>query len=271
MKCQAITRNLLLCPRHVKDDGIYCPQHKSYTPEIHKERWFKRYILGDMKSNSKYVLLHPFPEWHFNAIVKPLRSREIVLTKEDIQAIPDDDRYLDVYLLLVSLGCAEPQEHCFLFTRAIKLYYDEDFCMAPPQSPRYLTKLEIEKHLIASSGPLLFDYLTRALTLRHVRETLLFTTVPSRLYTQGAKELAWFPRESFESLRTEYERTAGAHHPLTKTLVERWLPELKQLYAKEKEIQKLKMNCCKEELMMNRWHPDRVWKHLEMGIDIEDM
>ena len=27
----------------------------------------------------------------------------------------------------------------------------------------------------------------------------------------------------------------------------------------------------KEELMMNRWHPDRVSKYLDMGIDVDDM
>ena len=72
-------------------------------------------------------------------------------------------------------------------------------------------------------------------------------------------------------LRSFYIEKLTDDHPLTKMLVQRWLPDLKELYQAEKAIQKIKMDQCKEELMMNRWHPNRVEKHLLMGLDVEDM
>ena len=68
-----------------------------------------------------------------------------------------------------------------------------------------------------------------------------------------------------------YEVELGEGHPLTRALVGRWLLDLKELYVAEKAIQKIKMDACKEELMMNRWHPRRVSWCLKQGLDIEDM
>ncbi len=274
MKCQAISRNLNPCSRHVADGEAYCPQHESYTPELHKQRWFNRYILGVQQYSRSFYLLYPFSESHHQAIVKPLRSGEIVMTKEDIQAIPAERCYLDVYLLLVSLGVANPQDNPSLFNEAMRTYFTL-FAWVPNPSPAYSLQQEIEKHLIGSSGFLLFEYLQSIPKVRFrdasYGNEFFFHTIPSLLETQGAKELAWFPHEALDRLRLLYERDLGVDHPLTKTLVQRWLPDLKELYETEKAIQKIKMDQCKEELMMNRWHPDRVSAYLEMGLDIDDM
>ena len=100
----------------------------------------------------------------------------------------------------------------------------------------------------------------------------LIDVIPSLLDGRGAKELSWWSRDALDAIRIYYEKVLGADHALTRCLVSRWLLDLKELYGTEKAIQKIQMDQCKEELMMNRWHPDRLTKYYEeYGIDSDDM
>ena len=248
----------------------------AYTA-LSKKEWIDTYILA----------AHGGPMFHYEFgnhvrredICGPLLSGEIVLTKEDLRMIEDYDYVLDglidVYVLLVSIGIFKARDSPILYQCAVDYYI-----RVSEMGYRNYTRVckEIETHLLASSGRLLRRYLKMIPKIVHRKAErspqfyrIFLESVPPLLETEAAKELSWDSKERLDKLRLLYQTLLGADHPLTKTLVQRWLPDLKELYATEKAVQKLKMNCCKEELMMNRWHPDRVWKHLEMGIEIEDM
>ena len=270
MACQALTNSNKQCRNWSCVDSKYCSSHQDYSPEVHKERWFKRYILGQ----GSFPFHYRFSPLSMRKVIEePLRRGEIVLTKQDILRIPVRDWYIDTFLLLVSLGVLNPSDHDQLYNQSLRYYYR---VTATGLDQRHVaTCREIEQTLIAPSGERLFQYFKDIpklhLRIRDYLFPFFIRSVTGLLDTDGAKELSWQSRETLDTLRVLYENELGADHPFTKALVQRWLPDLKELYATEKAIQKVKMDQCKEELMMNRWHPDRVWTYLNMGLDIDDM
>jgi hypothetical protein len=132
---------------------------------------------------------------------------------------------------------------------------------------------KIEKVLIVHSGRTLFDFmyfLPVFMKRNDLFSEFLLDYIPSICDSHGAKQLSWWSKNNLDELRLHYEKELEKENPFTKCLVERWLPDLKELYKTEKIIQKLKIDSCKEELMRVVWHPDRVSKYLEMGIDLND-
>jgi hypothetical protein len=273
MACRALTASLHPCRNWSSQGGDFCVAHRSYTPELHKDRWFKRHILGEGDGATPFHYSFSTADER-EAICQPIQTGEIRLTKDNVRKIPAAESYIDVYVLLVSLGVVEPLDHPSLFNKCGTYYFRT---LHQDISPIPKTCLEIEATLLAPSGRMLCQYLKaipKVVLLRRANPTyyLLFTRiVPRLLDSEAAKELSWESRDRLDRIRLLYEEELGAEHPLTRTLVQRWLPDLKELYVTEKAIQKMKMDQCKEELMMNRWHPDRVWKYLEMGLEIDDM
>jgi len=270
MSCKAIKPNFKHCRNWACSDNGYCSSHKSYSSETHKERWFKRYILGIGQPLPFYWSFAEPQDQNVKEIVRALKAGEIQLSKEDIQKIPNRDLYIDVYTLLVLFDLAKPSDHPLLLGRSL-LYYLRFLSTGARLNT---TTQVIRQSLILSTGQYLLAYLQSIpIFLKKTPEylDLFLRDVPTMLDSEAAKELSWRSRQELDVLRMVYEGKLGVDHPLTKTLVQRWLPDIKELYQTEKAIQKCKMDQCKEELMMNRWHPDRVGKYLLMGIDVEDM
>jgi hypothetical protein len=268
MSCKALKSNLALCRNWACKHSDFCHAHATLSKESLKERWVSRYLLGQ-RGYPKYTV---FSKANEKTILSDLQSGWIVLTKEDIRRFPKLDRYTDVYLLLMEHGFVERGTHTPLEFISLWLYmkllanFSNDRSLAPLRSL-------IERNMILASGKTLYDFL---LWISYPAvggprlSGLLVSYVPTLLDTEAAKELSWYPRDELDKLRIHYENIAGKDHPLTRYLVERWLLDLKELYVTEKAVQKIKMDQCKEELMMNRWHPHRVAHYLEMGLDIDD-
>ena len=271
MSCKALKSNLKQCRNWCCKDSDFCLQHSALSKETLKDRWVSLYLLGE-GSLSIYTVFNRRNE---DKILLDLQSGWITLTKEDIRKIPNQQRFIDIYLFLMENGFTERGANMKLeFT---SLWFLMQLLVNFPELTSHdrldpLVKL-IERNLVLASGKTLYDFLMwiRYPVVGRPRLTqALVTYIPKFLDTEAAKELSWYPRDELDKLRIEYENTPGKEHPLTKCLVLRWLLDLKELYQTEKAIQKIKMDQCKEELMMNRWHPDRVLKYLEMGLDIDD-
>lgn len=133
---------------------------------------------------------------------------------------------------------------------------------------------EIEKTLILANHTTLIPFL---LVMPHiVKKRPSYTDsvvryIPTLLDSDAAKEISWLPHQALDRIRVDYVKELGEDHILTRCLVQRWLLDIKELYQTEKAIQKIKMDQCKEELMMNRWHPSRIERWLDMGIEPDDM
>ena len=269
MSCQALKANLCGCRNWSCLDSDFCAQHKSLSREEFKRRWVSRYILGQQG----YL---QYAYWNQTVGVKmlsDLESNRVTLTRADIAQIPSRDRYLDIYLFLVKHGYAKPTYNCDLLARAY-WYYVDKCSSAPAQWPDFPLKKELRDILILYSGSSLFRYLKSLAKLCKGRPrftVFAMQDVPAHLDSNAAKELSWWSHQDLDELRKHYEKVLGVDHPLTKCLVQRWLLDIKELYITEKAIQKLKMDLCKEQLMMDRWHPSRLEKYLEMGYDIDQL
>lgn len=247
---------------------------------LHKRRLFYRYILGHGA--------HPYyigNKVGLSLILYILSSKHLVLTKEDILKIPVKNKYLDIFALLCEHDYVKPEDHPDLMLRAF-VYYWRCYPLNPnPRTTGNMALLNaIEKHIICKSGRSFFDFLCMlpkieksAKRFWFSREDLLIKItefVNQKLeFSEASRELSWWPRSTRETLLDAYRTVhqLPENHPLVRCAIQRWLPDLDELHNTEKQIQFIKMNTVKEELMMNRWHPDRVSKLYEMGIDPDDM
>jgi hypothetical protein len=272
MSCCALKLNLKDCRNWSCLDSPFCLRHRDVSPEVNTERWFKRFILG---TRGHPVFNYSWPCPSKGRILEDLSSARISLTKEDIQRIPLRDRYIDIFVLLCHHGYANPAEHL----AHVAMCY-EYFCKTKALADRMgainagPVAKEIEMTLIVPSYKSLIAFLVSIAEI--VRDRPGYTDsvlryIPTVLDSDAAKEMSWMSRPILDTLRVQYERKLGQDHSLTKCLVQRWLLDIKELYQTEKAIQKIKMDQCKEELMMNRWHPSRVEKYLLAGFDDDDM
>jgi hypothetical protein len=269
MSCSILRDNLHSCRNWCVEGRSVCHAHQTVDPLIQKKRWFQRYILGSSEF-LVYTFLNPT---HEKKILSDLTSRRIELTKEDILSIPDDNRYLDVYMMLLEHGFLQRGTHVAL-EKSILDYYCFLLAQFPDHDLMPRMRTTIENAMILDSGKTLYTFLMwlpNALTHRERLTQVMIGHIPKMLDTDAAKELSWMSYSDLDTLRIHYEAILGKNHPITKYLVQRWLLDLKELYQTEKAIQKIKMDCCKEELMMNRWHPDRIEALLYQGIDPSDM
>lgn len=266
MACIALKKNLEQCRNWSMLDCEFCHAHKEMTEQVLKDRWMRRYVYH-------WDRFTVFNRRNEKEMIQDLKSGRIVLTKEDVCKIPPQQRYVDIYLLFVDHGFIKRGTHTFIETVALSLYMDILQNYPGQDGVRPLRQL-IEKTLILSSGETLYKFMIIAshVCKKQIRVTQnMIEYIPMLLDTEAAKELSWFPRDHLDTIRLEYEKVLGVDHPLTRCLVQRWLPDLKELYQTEKAIQKMKMDQCKEELMMDRWHPDRLQKYLDMGYDIDQL
>ena len=257
-------------------DSNYCYAHRNMTLECIKDRWLKKFIIG----NNRYPLYTIISPFNKSKILKDLRTKVVVLTPEDILKIPTTEAYVDIYILLLENNFAQYGDHprlewsgLWLYTSILLNFPFVNFPV-PHQNTLGELKHKLEKHLILSCGKSLYTFLEfmAGTAMGRPRLTsILHTLIPTLLDTDAAKEMSWMSYDELDKLRLTYEKHLGKKHTLTKCLVQRWLLDVKELYQTEKAIQKCKMDCCKEELMMNRWHPQRVEKLLLMGYDVEDM
>lgn len=269
MSCCALKSNLTPCRNWSCLDSQYCASHRIISADTLKSRWFQRYILG---SYTYPIYTFRSPKYE-TQLLADLSSGKVILTKEDICKIPAKERYVDIYLLLLQNGFVKRGDHQKL---EFVTYWFYAFLLAafPDHDPLSLARQQIETHLVIGSGEALYHFLFFICGAIKGREKLtrqMLAYIPTLLDTEAARELAWFPRDELDKLRLEYEKVLGKEHPFTKCLVQRWLLDIKELYQTEKAIQKIKMDQCKEELMMFCWHPSRIEKYLLAGIDIMDI
>jgi hypothetical protein len=268
MACHAIKVNHIgvltgkVCRNYRMEDSLFCFQHQSITPEEHKSRWFRKFILG---SDGKRFLYN-YDESKKQRILGDLRDKVIVLTKKDIDMIPARRWFIDIYLLLLEHGHIEISDHGGLYVKALQylsdFWYLGNNVLMLPFSP---LATKIQEILITSSAEtLLFFYKmlpTIIKTATFQGDILLQRMISVSAYlsnleqSKAAKELSWIPFRS--ELLEEYKEKLGESHLLTNFLREVYLPCFLQLYTTEKQIQKATMDTCKEELIAYCWHPDR--------------
>lgn len=288
MACKAIKEDHLPCRNSRQEDSVYCYAHREMTPEIYKERWFQRYILGNRPDHDRIFY---FREKEENSptqpILEPLRSGEIKLTEEDIARIPVAERYIDVFLLLVENEFADWRENKKLANRVLIYYihlqileYEYGFRRGLRRLANALTgsgvsSIRVIERLLQKDWEVLVNFMYKLPRLLQQKfsdyqntEEVFLPILTQLSECEAQREASWYTKSG--SLLDHYNKyeVGKAFLPFLKDV---FYPKLDQLLKEEKKVKYARSNIFKEELMMNRWHPDRIWKHLEMGIDVDDM
>ncbi len=282
MSCQALCHDLTACRNFSLLDADYCYVHNQ-IPEIHaqKKRWINRHIMG----YGGYGAFYHNDLLRQKQILKDLRNKKVVLTETDISNIPLRFKYLDIYVLLVKHNYAtynwNPPLMMLCYQYMMKFHPTN---LNGPSGNQDLIQ-DIHQHIVLKNSSSFFDFLG---LVPMIEEKIHFSSEEAKArfritvstyvaacleHSEAARELSWWPKSSLEVLMKTYTdvHKLNEEHPYYNCLIQRWLPELYELNYTEKQIQKIKMDHCKEELMMNRWHPDRVEWLMNQGIEVENM
>lgn len=269
MACKALKANLTACRNHASGESEYCHQHNDFTSVLFKQRWLNKHIYCPDGNTFCF-----FEIFRIKRILAELKSGRVVLTPKDIEKIPATSEYHDIFFLLIINGFAKPEYNAKLTKTAFNHYLRNKMVIPPEQHGNHLFHRLVRQYLIEDTARHLFMFLWSLPSFSRkypgINDTIV-TEVQSLLDSTGAKELSWYSRETLNKLYLRYKEKLGSDHMLTQYMVQRWLLDLKELYVCEKNIQKCKMDYCKEELMMNRWHPSRIEYYHNLGLEVEDM
>lgn len=268
MACHAIKTNHVgvltgkVCKNYRMEGCLFCYQHQTITPEEHKNRWFRKFILG---SDGKRFLYN-YDESKKDRILGDLRDKIIVLTQEDVEKIPARRWYIDIYLLLVENGYVNFNAHPGIYGKALvylsEFWFPTNKGLMLPFAPlankiKDLLILKTPEQLLHFFGmlPTLMKtnpFLGTVLLERMVSLSAFLSLLEE---SDAARELSWIPFR--EKLLKDYQQTLGESHHLVTYFHDVYLPRFLQIYKSEKQIQKATMDTCKEELIAYCWHPDR--------------
>lgn len=238
---------------------LFCHQHREITPEDHKNRWFRKFILA---SDGK-PFLYTYDEYKKTRILGDLNDSIIHLTEDDIQRIPNRNKYMDIYLLLFENGYITlTNNNSALYNRCLlylsQFLYRSNTSDFLPLSP--LAKKIREILLLQDATHLHFflHFLPKFQADPSFQGDRLKTRMDSiaaflmsLLDSDAAKQLSWQPIQ--ETLLGCFTIKS----PMTEFLQDIYLPALKVLNKTVKQAQKSRTNTFKEDLMIVCWHPDR--------------
>jgi hypothetical protein len=260
MECLAIKQDGRYCRNYcLSNNPHFCKQHVNLSREELTRRWKNRYLVAGGGSR----MLHPRHRQKVQKALELLQEGVVTIHLDDLKALHNDERYIDIYVILCDYL------HCD-YTVNLELYLATTLILLRTiefANPNYLFGLLVDRLILRSSKVLeRFLYIV-AILAKHDNSMptrpQFHQFMMSLLETDVAKEFSWNYDGQVVYLQELHKIEVSR---IYKDFIEqRWLPDLKELYKSEKQIQKAKMSHCKEELMMICWHPDRVAHWLETG------
>lgn len=265
MACKAIRPDLGFCRNYAMEGTDFCHCHRNMVREVVEERWKERYL----EQRVWFSLWHkPSLDKCMSYLLEPF----VFLTKEDILKMPyPTSKLVPLYREMVRHKICEPMDNPFLFGRAVEMYVD--WVQLPLHTWRtsQMEKLEAlfqtNEHSILCFITFLMCVLQRQRYPDEDVEDLfpkllrLVDCDAGREFAMGCPELNGFPEvlQKYELPDCFTEFLKGA-----------FTEEIVKLRKEAFFIKKSRMNIVKEELMAKTWHPDRIWKYLEMGYEMDD-
>ena len=240
-------------------ESDFCYMHQTLSPEQIKKRWINKYILGLDGTGFFFA----YTKKRAEKIHADLASGFIRLDQRDIDLIPAQDKYIDIYVLLCSIGVATPQLnkklyiktlHYFFRTSAAALLYNNIVINQKIKEHIILKSPETLEHFLLNI-PLLYKLQAQIFLVNQYLFPSIVQFVNSILDSDVMKVYSWIPHR--EILHNSVVKELGPSHPMTIYYESRLLPDLQELYSTEKQIKKAKIFCIQEDLMAKTWHPGR--------------
>ena len=265
MACKAIRPDLGFCRNYAMAESDFCHCHRNMVREVVEERWKERYL-------KEKRWFSPWDKPSLTKCLSYLLERFVFLSKEEILKMPSDrNKYVPFYCELVRHGFCEPMTNPFLFGRAVETYMNwmnlPNYHWRSEELKRLETLFQTNEQSMLCFITFLMCVLQRgrypdedieALFPRLLR---LMDCDAGRGFAMSCPELSGFP-EALQKYELPDCFTEFLKGPLTEEIV--------KLRKEAFFIQKSRMNIVKEELMAKAWHPDRIWKYLEMGYEMDD-
>jgi hypothetical protein len=267
--CQAITQNgFYPCGNPARQGHDTCGVHKTF---FHKRGWFKKFILGENKSQD--VALLGYDQRHSvtgrltEHVRKVLQSGRIKITEEDIRCLPCSASMVDVFLILCELPHVDPKWNKRFVVEAVRTYFYR--IIGYNETLRNYNPYKVQDERL---GPLLknpnmgFD------------RTLKFMIAVKEMRSLGRLRLMNQPEayfdDVFSTLFLDYNDDYSLYAPeaLTSLMVPegakadyfqaKVIPLLKRRQKQIKLAKKMRMAPLKEEIVSVVYHPDNVERWL---------
>ena len=284
-KCEAFTKSFHPCRGYADHATGLCAKHTTWFSEFkwapivaRKVRWN---ALTQALRWAKQLFSNPRTTFAWDTMGKNLNS---IWIAED--ASWPERRTADLlYELLCETGRIEPPSCVGLWNNKVERYCgvlsDMITTGVHPRTVQQTAKYTFLNHYMshAPSTLLLGSYMALMPKLaQSIPHTSLLTITDMVLEHVDGIRLAFFDRQKLVGLIKSGQAITARFFPPTPG-VSAFLGELNRYFEvrlKERALavrteMKARCDTFKEELMMNRWHPDRVMKFVEAGIDVEDM
>jgi hypothetical protein len=273
-------RQYACCRNFATNDSLFCAPHQTLSSVELKRRWVDAYLgnaIYRYRGEMGAIYRHR-GEMGAEHAFAPLRAGLFTLTQQDIKKInilPHNQSVIDIYLLLLRDGFCTPEDNIKAFLRLVQFYLTLRSVRA---ETHYLWTLTFEV-LFNTSVALYEKSLDVILSMTNQKANATIkayalhpeTQVLLRdvLETDIGHEWSWTsPKARYEEFFSKEPTPAPEMIEFMRTT---FFPRVKEIYIEEKEVQKMRMDHCKEQLMMVCWHPDRVMYYLEMGYEMDDI
>lgn len=243
-----------------------CWAHRRYTKAEHTQRWWFRYF------RSGRIFTFRFGKHFGQQMIADLESGWVDLKPASVGRIPASNLYVDAFTLLVQKGYVQPEWNERLYCHCLAFWLQRFFYSE--EHPAGRENLEAENRIFVkpyvatflSTDEQLYRLL-KALPLTLQHSTILRNyaeafphVLPQFLGTltdcDAAKTLAWRAESVCADLAAVYTKMPE-DNSLRNYMLQRFLPDLKELAVAEKATQKWRIDPLKEELVAAAWHPDR--------------
>lgn len=265
MACRAILPNMRVCRNYRMGDTEFCVCHQNMTKEQIGKRWRERYLhsfrylgLGNRSS--------------FDHCMSYILDGTVKLSQHDISMLPwIRQSHVRLYCELIRLKFCEPMANPRLFGRCVSIFIDGS------EDRSWVNTLLYQKisEMFQTDGDtfgIFIWYVLSILQRERYREDQISPLFPLILrlinspagieYAISCPELNDFPKM--------YKTFDFSDTFLQDFLQGPFTDEIKKLRKEGYTLQKSRMDIYKEELMAKTWHPDRIWRYLEMGYEMDD-
>lgn len=276
MACIGITGSLKRCKNYSCADRHTCSSHSTYTKELHYKRWTKKYLKVDLFNF----------DWATNIgkeLLVDLQNHWMEIDESLIKSLPPLLIYVDIFTFLCKHGYAKKEWNIPLWKACLRTILQRMFIgaeVAAGMNERHWDRNKpIVDTLILSSGTNLLHMLQVLPSILkeqyfqkyfQTNPTIICDWIQSLSDSRAARELSW-NRSKNNELVDIYKNALGHTNPLTLFIETKWVIYIMRLYAIEKDAQQWRMNRVREELMAITWHPERLWKWIHMGFNLDNI
>lgn len=273
--CMGFTVEAKPCRNVRRTDGYFCNIHDSLGSHALKNRWIFHYF------KRAYYCMNALCKTQQDAfesrMLEPLRLGFFTLTNKDFDkscGFTPSGALIDIYIVLakhdfIEIDVSPDMYHlCAEYPLRMMTYFAMTPNLVVPRDSIPLL-ICIEDTLVLKDGRTMSRFIEHLISYRnslfYLRRPSIFKYLLCLLRTPAGAEYIWS--------KNMISRPWGSQHTTDFEVFmdKEFLVAIESELSTQKRYRRLRSEIFKEELMQNRWHPDRVQHYFDLGLDIDDM